>query len=91
LLAERRWLASAPGSSRRLGAQVAPSRLHNEGIISKLVVRLDSVQIKIEVAPVKRGCVFEPCRRCVDSGQEVDHLKVAYESHAADDHHWTQK
>lgn len=43
-----------------LGAQVAPSRLHNEGIISKLVVRLGGVQIKVEVTPVMRGCVFEP-------------------------------
>lgn len=42
------------------GAQVAPSRLHRDNIVSKLVVRLDGVQIKIEVTPVTCGCVYEP-------------------------------
>ncbi len=42
------------------GSHVSESRLHREGIVSKLVVRHDGVQIKIEVTPVMRGCVYEP-------------------------------
>lgn len=41
------------------GARVAPSR-SRENVVTKLVVRSDSAQIKIEVTPVLRGCVFEP-------------------------------
>ncbi|QOG21763.1 nucleotidyl transferase AbiEii/AbiGii toxin family protein [Bradyrhizobium sp. SEMIA] len=40
------------------GAQVHEAR--KEGTIVKLVVRSQNVQIKIEVTPVLRGCVFEP-------------------------------
>lgn len=40
------------------GANVAFSQLHREGIVTKLVVRLDGTQIKIEVTPVTRGVVF---------------------------------
>ena len=40
--------------------KVVPSRLHNEGIITRLVVRTPETQIKVEVTPVARGCVFEP-------------------------------
>ncbi|WP_333927427.1 nucleotidyl transferase AbiEii/AbiGii toxin family protein [Bradyrhizobium sp. CCBAU 11361] len=40
------------------GAQVHETR--KEGAIVKLVVRAQNVQIKIEVTPVLRGCVFEP-------------------------------
>lgn len=40
--------------------KVLPSRLHKEGIITRLVVRTAKTQIKIEVTPVARGCVFEP-------------------------------
>lgn len=42
------------------GAGVAPSRLRPENIVSKLIVRQDEVQIKIEVTPVLRGCVYDP-------------------------------
>ena len=41
------------------GARFAPSR-SRENVIIKLVVRGDGAQIKIEVTPVLRGCVFEP-------------------------------
>jgi Nucleotidyl transferase AbiEii toxin, Type IV TA system len=41
------------------GARVAPSR-SRENVVTKLVVRSDGAQIKIEVTPVLRGCVFEP-------------------------------
>ena len=40
--------------------KVVPSRLHNEGIVTRLVVRRPETQIKVEVTPVARGCVFEP-------------------------------
>jgi len=40
--------------------KVVPSRLHNEGIVTRLVVRTPATQIKVEVTPVARGCVFEP-------------------------------
>ncbi|MGY4473779.1 hypothetical protein ACVILL_001193 [Bradyrhizobium sp. USDA 3364] len=40
------------------GAQVHETQ--KEGAIVKLVVRSQNVQIKIEVTPVLRGCVFEP-------------------------------
>lgn len=40
--------------------KVVPSRLQNEGIITRLVVRTPETQIKVEVTPVARGCVFEP-------------------------------
>jgi len=43
-------------------AKVLPSRLHKEGIINRLVVRTPDTQIKVEVTPVARGCVFEPRR-----------------------------
>jgi predicted nucleotidyltransferase component of viral defense system len=51
------------------GARVTPSR-SRENVITKLVVRSDSAQIKIEVTPVLRGCVFEPDVRPVSSGVE---------------------
>lgn len=40
--------------------KVVPSRLHNEVIVTRLVVRTPETQIKVEVTPVARGCVFEP-------------------------------
>lgn len=40
------------------GSQVFETR--QEGAIVKLIVRSQNVQIKIEVTPVLRGCVFEP-------------------------------
>lgn len=42
------------------GAQVTPSRLHKENIITKLVVRSGATQIKIEITPVLRGAVYDP-------------------------------
>jgi len=41
------------------GANVSRSALQGENCIIKLVVRADGVQIKIEVTPVLRGCVYE--------------------------------
>jgi len=42
------------------GAAVAPSRSAGDNINTKLIVRSESVQIKIEVTPVLRGTVYDP-------------------------------
>jgi hypothetical protein len=42
------------------GARVTPSRVQEDNIVTKLVVRADNVQIKIEVTPVLRGTVYDP-------------------------------
>lgn len=47
------------------GSRVASSTLKGEGIISKHFVELEGVQIKIEVTPVLRGCVYEAGTRSV--------------------------
>jgi predicted nucleotidyltransferase component of viral defense system len=52
----------------RVRANINQSRVTEtrfEGEVTKLLVRADGVQIKIEVTPVLRGCVFEPELRCV--------------------------
>jgi hypothetical protein len=46
-------------------AEVMASVLRGEGCVTKLVVRADDVQIKIEVTPVLRGCVYDPVIRSV--------------------------
>lgn len=53
------------------GARVTSSKLKNEGIISKHFVEVDGVQIKIEVTPVLRGCVYEPEKRSVSEAVEA--------------------
>ena len=50
------------------GARVNPSRA--EGAILKLLLRADGAQIKIEVTPVLRGCVYEPKLRAVSAALE---------------------
>src|ERR1035441_10280040 len=45
------------------GAQIFETQL--EGFVTKLLVRAQGVQIKIEVTPVIRGCVFEAEVRAV--------------------------
>lgn len=47
------------------GGRVTPSKLPTENCVTKLIVRADGVQIKIEVTPVLRGCVYEPSTRSV--------------------------
>ncbi len=49
------------------GARVTPVSLQGQGenCVTRLLVRADGVQIKIEVTPVLRGCVFEPAIRTV--------------------------
>ncbi|WP_441255665.1 nucleotidyl transferase AbiEii/AbiGii toxin family protein [Tardiphaga sp. 285_C5_N1_2] len=51
-----------------VGSHVNPSRA--DGTITKLVVRADHIQIKIEVTPVLRGCVYEPETRSVSDSVE---------------------
>src|SRR5678815_4330509 len=41
------------------GARVT-SIANNEDCVTRLLVRANDVQIKIEVTPVLRGCVYEP-------------------------------
>jgi len=50
---------------------MTPSR-SREGVITKLVVRRDNAQIKIEVTPVLRVCVFAPALRTVSPGVEEE-------------------
>ena len=57
------------------GAQVAQTALRPENAVYKLLVRAGGVQIKIEVTPVLRGCVYDrnygrsrpPSRKRLDS------------------------
>jgi hypothetical protein len=58
------------------GARVSLSTLKGEHCVTKLVVRADGVQIKIEVTPVLRGCVYEPSTRVVSKRVE-DHFGFA--------------
>lgn len=53
------------------GAQVTESQNAREGIVTKLVLRRGNAQIKIEVTPVLRGCVFAPEVRAVSSAVEA--------------------
>jgi hypothetical protein len=53
------------------GAKVASVRLKPENIISKLFVETNGVQIKIEVSPVLRGCVYDPETRSVSRSVEA--------------------
>ena len=53
------------------GVRVTSSTLKEAGgIVSKHFVELDGVQIKIEVTPVLRGCVYEPETRSVSGAAE---------------------
>jgi predicted nucleotidyltransferase component of viral defense system len=53
------------------GARVTSSVLKEAGIVSKHFVELDGVQIKIEVTPVLRGCVYDPETRSVSETVEM--------------------
>ncbi|MDB5584489.1 MAG: nucleotidyl transferase AbiEii/AbiGii toxin family protein [Bradyrhizobium sp.] len=52
-------------------SKVATSLLQRENIVSKIVVRAGGVQIKIEVTPVLRGCVYEPILAAVTAPVEA--------------------
>ncbi|HVO98398.1 MAG TPA: nucleotidyl transferase AbiEii/AbiGii toxin family protein [Bryobacteraceae bacterium] len=53
------------------GARVTSSIQKGAGIISKHFVEVDGVQIKIEVTPVLRGCVYEPEKRSISEAVEA--------------------
>lgn len=48
-----------------LGARVHEGRLRDENTVNKLIVRMEGVQVKVEVTPVLRGTVYEPELRSV--------------------------
>jgi hypothetical protein len=50
------------------GASITDGKI--EGTVTKLLVRAEGVQIKIEVTPVLRGCVYEPEVRAVSEAVE---------------------
>ena len=54
------------------GAKVNASAPKGERGITKLIVRADGAQIKIEVTPVLRGCVYEPDVRSVSARVEEE-------------------
>lgn len=54
------------------GARVNASAPKGENGITKLVARADRAQIKIEVTPVLRGCVYEPTVRQVSARVEAE-------------------
>ena len=53
------------------GARVTSVKLKPENIVSKIFVEADGVQIKIEVTPVLRGCVYDPETRSVSEAVEA--------------------
>jgi predicted nucleotidyltransferase component of viral defense system len=55
-----------------LSSSFAASAPRGEKGITKLIVRADGAQIKIEVTPVLRGCVYEPSVRSVSASVEEE-------------------
>jgi predicted nucleotidyltransferase component of viral defense system len=53
------------------GARVTENKLDNQ-ITTKLLIRVGGNQIKIEVTPVLRGCVYEPELRSVSAAVEEE-------------------
>lgn len=69
---EAAMLRIAAAIERRIrGAKVTPSRLDKEKTVTKLIVRAADTQIKIEVTPVLRGCVYEPIMMTVTAPVEA--------------------
>ena len=57
------------------GTRVQEAVLNDEGTVNKLFVRegnLQALQVKIEVTPVARGCVYAPERRTVSARVEEE-------------------
>jgi predicted nucleotidyltransferase component of viral defense system len=52
------------------GARIIRSTLAAENCITRLIARADGVQIKIEVTPVLRGCVYDPAPMQVSASVE---------------------
>ncbi len=51
-------------------AVVTPLTLRPEDFVTRILARSDDAQVKIEVTPVLRGCVFEPTLRKVSAAVE---------------------
>jgi predicted nucleotidyltransferase component of viral defense system len=68
--AMRRISAAIAGGLR--GARVDQTTLTGENCVTRLDVRLDRAQIKIEVTPVLRGCVYDPQLRSVSARVEEE-------------------
>lgn len=58
--AMRRIARAIEAGIPRSRTQLVP--LHREGSIAKILVSASGVQVKIEVTPVMRGCVYRPRR-----------------------------
>ncbi len=54
------------------GARVSASAPKGEEGVTKLIVRADEAQIKIEVTPVLRGCIYDPAVRSVSARVEAE-------------------
>lgn len=65
------WIAKEIERGVR-GAKVSAGAQKGEKAITKLIVRADEAQIKIEVTPVLRGCVYEPAVRSVSPRVEAE-------------------
>ncbi len=80
--AMRRTAANIEGGIR--GARANRVALPGESCVNKLVVRANGVQIKIEVTPVLRGCVYEPQERQVTPRVEatIGFAEILVVSHA---------
>jgi len=52
------------------GARVSSTKLASENCVYKHIVEADGAQIKIEVTPVLRGCVYEPVTKTVSAKVE---------------------
>jgi len=53
------------------GVRINASVIQPEGAVTRLVIRHFEAQIKIEVTPVLRGCVYEPALRAVSPAVET--------------------
>lgn len=51
-------------------AHVTETPLPDDGAVTRLIVRAEGVQVKVEVTPVLRGCLYEPERRTVTPAVE---------------------
>ncbi len=66
--AMKRIAQTAQGNSP--AEDIVPTAPNAEGVVTRLIARGGGVQIKIEVTPVLRGCVFEPELRTVSASVE---------------------
>src|ERR1700745_111118 len=64
-------IAAAIASGIR-GARVDPSAPREETRVTRLDVRVAAAQVKIEVTPVLRGCVYDPQHRSVSTRVEQE-------------------